>query len=55
MIIILTFTETDGRNRKKTLVDHGINLKNGETVILPQVQPDEIGIYNEKIGEWVLK
>lgn len=57
-VVLVLFDETDERTGRKTgrkLVSHGIDAFTFKTVTLPPVQPQEIGWFNQNIGEWMLK
>lgn len=56
MIILITYTKINERTRKKELiVSHGINSTTNETIILPNVNPTELGaIYDSELCEWIL-
>lgn len=56
MVILITCNEVDERTKEKRIVvSHGYDTDTGETICLPAVPPDEIGKFNNRIGEWILK
>lgn len=56
MVTLTTYNKKDewiGRNVIK--VSHGVDVATLKNVILPCVPVQEIGCWNEKMGEWILK
>lgn len=57
MIILITTYHVNRYTREKSLiVSHGFRADTGETVVLPQVHPREVGgVFDTEIGEWVIR
>ena len=55
MILVITNFEKDDMGKKREFVSHGINLESDRVVVLPQVSPEEIAVFDLDIGEWILK
>jgi hypothetical protein len=56
MVVLITYPEINkqGRPTGVRLVSHGIN-EDMSNVVIPPEPVHEIGIFNEHIGEWVLR
>lgn len=55
MILVITDTEKNERGLMEVFVSHGIDLDTGNVIILPQVNPESIAQYDEKMGEYVIR
>lgn len=57
MAIVLVTYVSENRITKKNevLVSHGVDTETMENIMLPDIPPEQIGYFNNRMMEWVMK